>query len=71
MLMYVHVAICVIGRLVSLCGKFPAQKELSMTDSPLNFSKNKMNLSNLFFSQTMIIIVNANQIIIDTMHNFS
>jgi hypothetical protein len=42
-----------------------------MTDSPLNFSKNKMNSSNLFFSQTMIIIVNANQIIIDTVHNFS
>jgi hypothetical protein len=71
MLIYVHVAICVIGRLVSMRGKLPAKKELSMTDSRLNFSKNKMNLSNLFFSQTMIIIVNANQIIIDTVHNFS
>jgi hypothetical protein len=70
-LIYVHVAICVIGRLVSMCGNLPAQKELSMTDSPLNFSKNKINVSNLFFSQTMIIIVNANQIIMDTVHNFS
>ena len=41
-----------------------------MTDSPFNFSKNMMNPINLFFNQTMIIIIQVIQIIIDTVQFF-